>query len=375
MLLFCVFIIVWFLLLMRLSNDGEFDIKAVIWVLASILVYWGFSYINAPDMKGYMLFFNKISTHGWVLNSLRGTSGGNMEPGLFIIMQLCKRLNSSFFFFQAIMLSINVILAYFGLRKIYGLTKDALVFIILFAVNITFFMSAMRQGVVISLFIFCIPLFVENKWKYYIPILILSIFFHQTAFLLILVPLIWYLYNKISSSHFLSWSWFKITVFIVCNLSYFAGLSIGEFIESRLANIVFDSSVSTTRSLSVGHSMEESNFGILKVLELDLCYAIFCMSNLVEKNNYFKLIGGLVFVFFCMNMLVGGIIVHRISYYIQIPYYIALFASLNLLLTKYLHFDDKLSNGIIYCYMVFLYLFQAVSSSGYIFEYHLLDLL
>lgn len=360
---------------MRLSNDDEFDYKAVLWVLPSILIYWGFSYINAPDIKGYMRFFNKLSTQGWVLKSLRETSAWNMEPGLFVIMQWCKKFNSSYFFFQSVMLSMNVILAYLGLKKIYGSNKKALMFVLLFAMNITFFMSAMRQGVVIALFILCIPLFVDNKWHFYIPILIMSIFFHQTAFLLILVPLIWYLYNKTSSSHFLSWSWFKIMVFIVCNLSYFAGLSIGEFIESRLGDIVFDSSVSTTRSMSVGHSMEESNFGILKVLELDLCYAIFCMSNLVEKNNYFKLIGGLVFVFFCMNMLVGGIIVHRISYYLLIPYYIALFASLNLLLTKYLHFDDKLSNGIIYFYMVFLYLFQTVSSSGYIFGYHLLDLL
>ena len=161
----------------------------------------------------------------------------------------------------------------------------------------------------------------------------------------------------------------------MCNICYFAGFSIGELIENRFGKLEYDASVSTTRTLRIGHNMEESNFGILKVLELDVCYVLFFMSNLVEKNNYFKLIGGLVFVFFCMNMLVGGIIVHRINYYLQIPYYIALFASLNLLLTKYLHFDDKLSNGIIYCYMVFLYLFQAVSSSVYIFEYHLLDLL
>lgn len=360
---------------MRLSNEGEFGIKAVLFVLISILVYWGFSYINAPDMKGYMLFFKKISTDGWVLKSLRGTSAGNMEPGLFLIMQWCKKLNSSYFFFQAIMLSINVILAYFGLRKIYGSCKEALVFILLFAVNITFFMSAMRQGVVIALFIFCIPLFVENKWKYYIPILILSIFFHQTALLLLPIPLILYLCNKMSYTHLLSLKWIPILVFIVCNICYLAGFSIGDMIESRFGKMVYDTSVSTTRTLSVGHNMEVSNFGILKVIELDVCYVLFLMSNLVEKNNYLKLIGGLVFVFFCMNMLVGGIIVHRISYYLQIPYYIALFASLKSLFTKYLHLDIKLSNGIIYCYMVFMYFYQTVSSSGYVFEYHLLDLL
>ena len=360
---------------MKLSNEGEFGSKAVLWVLISILVYWGFSYINAPDMKGYMLFFKKISTDGWVLKSLRGTPAGNMEPGLFLIMQWCKKLNNSYFFFQAIMLSINVILAYFGLRKIYGSCKEALVFILLFAVNITFFMSAMRQGVVIALFIFCIPLFVENKWKYYIPILILSIFFHQTAILLFPIPLIWYLCNKITDFHLQSGKWILLSVFIVCNICYFSGFSIGDLIESRFGRYVYDASVSTTRTLRIGHSMEVSNFGILKVLELDVCFVIFFMSNLVEKNNYLKLIGGLVFVFFCMNMLVGGIIVHRINYYLQIPYYMALFASLTSLFTIFLRLDIKLINSIIYCYMVFMFFLQTVSSSGYIFEYHLLDLL
>lgn len=374
MFLFLVFVIFWFILLMNLSMKSKINRLTSFGILGFILLYWGFSYINAPDMPGYIEFFQTLHTEGWVLDSLWGTPAYGMEPGLFIIMQFCKRINESYFFFQFIMLSINVFLAYDGLVKIYGSRNKALIFVLLYVFNITFFMSAMRQGVAISIMIFCLPFFAENKWKYYVPLVFLAIFFHQSALLLFAIPLFNLFFNKFKfSSRF-----FKkifLTTFLLCNIMYFLGISLSNIIESKLGTFVYDSSLSTSRAMSLEGNMDVSNFGVMKIIEINFAYIITFLFNKINNNKYWNVIIGLFFIYFVLNMLIGGIIVHRINYYLQIPYYMCLFSSLYFVLVNRMKMSRTMAFGTIYCYMVLLYFIQAVSSSSYLFEYNIIDVL
>lgn len=366
-------------------------------ILGVIMLYWGFSYINAPDIDGYMDYYAEISTEGWVLDSFYGLAAASMEPGLFIIMQLCKRIVDSYFFFQFVLLSIELLLVFGGLKKLFGGTSQTIVFFLLFLFQIPFFLAAMRQGVAIAIMIFCLPLFQENKFYFYIPLLILAIFFHQSAILLFIIPIFLLLFKKVNpSSQVLNIMY--MLVFLGCNFCYAMGISAGNLIENAFGDFVYDSALSTSRSLTVEDSMEASDFGFLKLLEIDICYILFFFSRVVRKDASIRLMGSLFLIYFLINTLVGGIIIHRINYYLTIPYYIVLFRSLYCLLEKVLrdviyksdafkyfvsNTDEKViqriifgvSNLTIYAYMFATYMLQSVSSSNYIFEYHLFDIL
>lgn len=374
MLFFIIFVIIWFVILMNMSISLNNNRQISLGVLGLILVYWGFSYINAPDMPSYIEFFHLLHTDGWVLDSLWGTSAYGMEPGLFLIMQFCKRINDSFYFFQFLMLSINVILSYVGLVRMYDSKKKALIFLLLYVFNITFFMSAMRQGVAISIMIFCLPLFADNKWKYYIPLVLLAIFFHQSALLLIAIPIFNLFFNKFKFSRCFFKNVFWVTFFI-CNVMYFSGISLDNIIESKLGSFVYDSSLSTSRAMSLEGNMDVSNFGVMKIIEINFAYIITFLLNKIIKNKYWNIIVGLFYIYFVINMLIGGIIVHRINYYLQIPYYMCLFSSLYYVLNNRLKMSRTMAFGTIYCYMAILYFIQAVASPDYLFEYNIIDVL
>ena len=373
MLLFLLFVIICGGLLLTV-NERHIK-KPIIWLSMGVLwLYWGFSYINAPDTPGYMYFFDLVSTDGWVLDSLYGSSAGGMEPGTFILMQLCKRVSSSYYFFQAIILAIDLFLSYWGLRKLLGNDSKPTTFFLLFAFGTPMYLAAMRQGVAIAIMIFCLPLFKNNKFWLCIPLLILAIFFHQSAILLFIIPAVILMMKrlnlKVGSGRFLMFS-----VFIICNVCYLFSISASGLVEQYLGGLVYDSSLSTNREMTFTGVTEESNFGILKVIEMDVIYIIFFFTKKNWKTDAHNYLGTFFLVFFVLNMLVGGIVIHRLSYYLWIPYSFILFESLSYFFKSVFRWDLKLANLAIYLYMFTLVVVQDISSGKHIFEYHLLDIL
>lgn len=373
MLLFLLFSLVWGVLLFSVKESHVK--KQFIWLsMFAIWIYWGFSYINAPDTKGYMDFFDMLSTRGWVLDSLYGSAAGGMEPGTFVLMQLCKRVSDSYYFFQAVILMIDLGLSFWGLKKLLGNREQPVLFFLLFTFSVTLYLSALRQGVAVAIMVFCLPLFRENKFWIYIPLLFLAIFFHQSAILLFSIPVLIWLIRMIKVRD-KAGKIILFIVFVICNICYLLGISIGDLIENALGGFVYDSSLSTNREMSVAGNTEESNFGILKVVEMDVIYLVFFFSKKNWKTESHYFLGAFFIVFFVLNMLVGGIVIHRLSYYLQIPYYFVLFESLRYLLIKDLNCQYNLSNLVIYLYMFALVVVQQLANGNYVFEYHLFDLL
>lgn len=371
MLLFLLFSLIWGVCLAIIPNNIK--IRNVVMILGTLVLYWGYSYTNAPDTEGYMDFFEMISRDGWVLDSLYGSAAGNMEPGTFIIMQLCKRVSESYFFFQFVILTIDIMLTYWGLRKMSENRLEPVVFFLLFTFIVPFYLSALRQGVVIAIMTFCLPLFRDNKWYFYIPLLILAIFFHQTAILVFAIPILMFLFSKIKIKQE-SLQKFFFVVFVVFNICYVFGISADGLVEKLFGEYVYDSSLSTNREMRV-ENMEISEFGILKMVEVNVCYIIFFFSKLVKKDDTLRLFGIMFLLFFVLNTLAGGIIIHRLTYYLRIPYYFVLFESLRSLMVNGMKMKHTPANLIIYFYMFALYMDQSVLGSKYIFEYHLFDAL
>lgn len=372
MMLFLLFALLWGGLLFRLKENHVNNL--FVWISMGLLwIYWGFSYINAPDTAGYMDFFDILSTNGWVLDSLYGSAAGGMEPGTFILMQLCKRISNSYYFFQAIILLIDLGLSFWGLKRLIGKKEQSLLFFLLFTFGIPMYLAAMRQGVAIAIMLFCLPLFRDNKFWIYIPLLVLAIFFHQSAILLFIIPIIMMLLKKANLGGTSARS-FSFLLFAICNICYILGISAGDFIENLLGGFVYDSSLSTNRQLSLAGAMEESSFGILKVLEMDVVYLVFFFSKRSWKSDTHNYMGAFFLAYFMLNMLVGGIIIHRLTYYLRIPYYFIVFESLRYVLRNVFKWDFRVSNMAIYMYMLALFVIQDLAGGRHVFEYHLLDL-
>ena len=373
MIIFLFFSLFWAALLLGITEKG-LNSQYVWLVLGSILIYWGGAYTNAPDTKGYMFFFDLVSVNGWVLDSLYGSSAGAMEPGTFIIMQLCKQISGSYYLFQFVILSIDIILTYWGIKKISNNNAYIVVFFLLFTFMTPFFLAAMRQGVAIAIMIFCLPFFRENKYYIYVPLLILAIFFHQSAILLICIPVLTLLLRKFNpQSPFFNALY--IIIFFVCNFCYMFGISASNIIESSFGGLVYDNSLSTSRELAIGDALEESSYGVLKLIEIDVCYILLFFTKLVKRDQATNMMSVFFLIFFILNTLVGGIVIHRLTYYLQIPYYFVLFISLRALMMKVWKLNFVTSNIFIYTYMFIIFMIQSASSTTYIFEYHLFDIL
>ena len=371
MLLLLLFSLIWVVCLTLIHDNREIKTKHVVLIMGFLLAYWGFSYTNAPDTEAYMDFFYMISSRGWVLDSLYGSQAFNMEPGTFIIMQLCKRVSESYFFFQFVILTLDVVLAYWGLKNMTNSSAQSVVFFLLYATHITFFLSAMRQGVAIALMMFCLPFFFFFKFYFYVPLLILAIFFHQSAILIFAIPIFMFLFSKTK----VKWDSLQLlflAIFVICNICYFFDISAERFVERNFGRFVYDSSLSTNREMSV-ENIDSPNFGVLKIIEIDICYVLFFFTNLLKKDDIFRLFGCLFLVFFILNTLVGGIIIHRLTYYLTIPYYFILFESLRSVMVKRMKMNYRVSNLIIYIYMFALFIMQAVVDNNYKFEYHMFD--
>lgn len=372
MLLFLLFVILWGVLLLNVKEQHMK--QQMVWIsMGLIWLYWGFSYTNAADTGGYMGFFDMLHTNGWVLDSLYGSSAGNMEPGTFILMQLCKKISDSYYFFQAVILLIDMCLSYCGLRKLLGNNEQPLLFFLLFTFHTTIYLSAMRQGVAIAIMIFCLPLFRDNKFWIYIPLLLLAIFFHQSAILLFAIPVVMLLIKIVKIGGIVGRTSLLI-IFAICNICHLFEINAASLIENVLGDFVYDSSLSTSRELTIGDSMKESSFGFLKVLEMDTIYLIFFFSNKGWKTDNLNYLAAFFFAYFGLNMLVGGIVIHRLTYYLEIPYYFIVFESLRYLLKNKLKFGLSLSNSLIYIYMFALFVVQSLSGGNYIFKYQLIEL-
>lgn len=178
------FIIVTYLLLLAVLLSERRNIAFL--VIGSIAIYWGFSYINAADVPGYMNFFKYCGTGINSVSNVKDPSLLTFEKGFIYYMGWIKLLvGSDYYFYQFITLSIEFILTYLGLKNLLGNKKDVLLFFCIFATQLPLFIAAMRQGLVISVFIFSLSFVVKREYLKCIILYLLATVFHSSAIFLI----------------------------------------------------------------------------------------------------------------------------------------------------------------------------------------------
>lgn len=151
-------------------------------VLTALLA---FRYGQGSDYYGYYLQFNRVDASASLLvNSLY-----HGELGWYIILVVSKRLGISFELFIGIVSLIMMSSINRAIKKYspYGITSLLLLYPTFY---LTYFFSAIRQGLVMSIFLgFGLELLLEKRnAKYYLLIIALC-FIHKSAIVLLILPL------------------------------------------------------------------------------------------------------------------------------------------------------------------------------------------
>lgn len=372
--LFFFIIVTYLLLLWVLSSDTCF--KSV-YVIGIIALYWGFSYINAADVPAYMDFFKYCGTGINAVSHIKDPSLLSFEKGFIFYMGWLKIVaGENYYLYQFLTLCIEFSLTYIGLKKLLCDKREVLLFFCIFALQLPFFIAAMRQGLVISIFIYSLPYVVKREYFKCILLYLLSTVFHSSAIFLIgFVCFYWMFWNKLSI-FFLNKK-IPFYFFITLNLFYFIGLNISNLM-SELFLLVLGHVENMERDYTIyAEEFSTATFGILKLLEMNIIFMILFFTSWF-KNKMFSNYSILIYLFliyYVLNLLAGGIVVHRLNYYLNLPYNYMVTILLIFMLVNVLKRSRVFAAFAVLSYYTIFFIIANLFNTNYLCEYHLFDFL
>lgn len=339
------------------NNSVKTNWAPVALVYLFIVLSWGMTYIDVPDIPGYITYFYQ-EVYDWLEDGYKLGSHNNFESGFLWLSGFAKTVSHKFYIFQLILFSIEILLIMIGLNKLLGCNKMIAVICSLFFVLPFNLLGALRQGVAIALFIFALQFIKNRKFFYYCITLLIASLFHTSALLLI------FFYWVPGFSRFLQKRAIAVALLIILNICYFTNISVSSIIEPLLINISGSFHVMNFYSVYTEalNGAVQSNFGILKIVEMDLVYVIFILLN-KDEDRTIQIFKSFFLFYFILNYLLGGIIAHRLSYYFTLTYYISFVIAIVWFTKKYL--NSKGLGYIIFCsYLAVLYQFVFYSNAS-----------
>lgn len=181
-----------FFAILELGNKNTYHCKLFNFLVLCLTLFLCFRYGQGTDYYGYYLQYQYVDAGGSLLvNSLY-----HGEIGWYILLVLAKRIGFSFELFIGILSVIMMGSIYKAIRKYspYGITSLLLLYPTFF---LTYCFSAIRQGLVMSLFLgLGVDLLIQKKYiRYYVLTLILFLF-HTSAIVLFLLPVVLHFKNR-----------------------------------------------------------------------------------------------------------------------------------------------------------------------------------
>lgn len=165
------------------EKKGSFFFKVLFLILTLMLC---FRYGQGTDYYPYQLQYENIDISASLLiNSLY-----HGETGWYMLMSVFKRLDCSFYLFFACVALVSMWGMYRAINR-YSSHKCLSLLILYPTYYMTYLYSAVRQGLVVSLFLaYGLDMLKQKKFvSYYILVFILSLF-HTSALILIFLPLL-----------------------------------------------------------------------------------------------------------------------------------------------------------------------------------------
>lgn len=296
--------------------------KALYWGLfLFMLLYTALSYRVGSDIGRYMYDFDRIK---WLDLDIRIFSLSDRQPLWILFQLLSKSMSDSFVLFR--LLSSSLVL-YVFFKYIYNETRyifsSLMFFFILMSFDINF--NILRQALAISSFIIACTYLNKSKYLKSYIFIIISVLFHNSAFVLFVVPILCLISVK---------KYFHIGYFVL-SLLCISILYLPQ--DNIIFNMLFMSSDETIGTLSDSYLNGEygmSSFSIVKIL-IHLLIFYFISKYYIRSgaSNCDMILLYLYIFFFIVSSSIP--IMGRIKYFFSIYYIIAVPKAVFYFLDKY----------------------------------------
>lgn len=200
------------------KSDNLFIFLSILLTIICIIRYGGGS-----DYFAYGWHFYQIPKN--IIQAINYDS--HMDVGFRFIISIFRMLNLSYEGFICI-ISIFMLACYIYVINKYSENKLLSLFVLFCGYYLIYIESALRQGLVMSIFIFAFYKYInDNNLKIYIIIMLISSLFHKVALISLIIPIIKIIYTKVGNNN-------KINIIILL-FSIFMFLIKGDVL---LVNIV-----------------------------------------------------------------------------------------------------------------------------------------
>lgn len=171
--------------LLEVSNRIKYNSKAYYFFAILLLVMLCFRYGQGTDYHAYELQYEYINRAGRLLvNTLY-----HGELGWYVLMFVSKRIGLSFSLFIGV-LSLLMMLSTIKAINKYSPYKIFSLLLLYPTFYLTYFYSAVRQGLVLSLFLcFGLEWLLNKKYLRYCILMIILALFHSSAIVLLVLPI------------------------------------------------------------------------------------------------------------------------------------------------------------------------------------------
>lgn len=142
------------------------------------------------DSLMYEGYFRYLPDLGEFVQFISSNNGLNYQPLFLLFVAACKTVNQDYYFYQVVhAITVNLIIFWFIRRNsAYRYTVLFILYIFLFYFYFTF--EIQREILAICCFLLAYNSFQNNRWLKYYIFAVVAFFFHISAFILFLLPLL-----------------------------------------------------------------------------------------------------------------------------------------------------------------------------------------
>lgn len=240
-------------------KEKIFEKIGILFIVIMSSIRYGFG----ADYFTYQSVFYDLSS---------GINVEGFEVGFVFLNKIIGFMGLPFNFLLFVIAVFNATLVYISLKRVPIKYRWLSLFLYLTYFDLFFYgLSAIRQSIVVSIFIYSVKYIQQKQLKKYILWILFGQLFHRTAFLLILVYFIYHKYRKLN---YRSRSILSLSILIVYSVSIKFLEFLEPYLNRRLKYYLF-----LDGSSSIG-----SNIGGLLVILVILIAWIYITTNIIEKN-------------------------------------------------------------------------------------------
>lgn len=282
-----------------------------------VIIFFTFVYLRPstlPDYEAYIDFYNHLHFSDFIFdNGLN--SFYNYEFGFFGLMHISKSVGLDFRMFSLLLTVINISIIYQASKRIFKkqfLYGDVKFFLPFFLIYISYFgflynLIVLRAGISITLVFFSLSLFIDRKYFFSILVLFISVFFHRSALVGVIVFSFFYFIPVLSRKSYYVFWFFLLALYILrvdisvlnIDVNLILGLS-----DSKIDNL-FGS------YLAKGFNVSRYSFRIL----LYLLSIPFIIKSCDRNNTFSKLLNIFMLGIFLQILFQGFAAFTRVSDY------------------------------------------------------------